>query len=149
MGEKEVDLRHVKSGWLTKKKATAINSDLQILRRFVEGMPKAELHLHLEGTLEPPLQLAMAKRNKLTLDEKWCLENEYNGDDEEWIINEGKRRSFENLEQFLRQYYAACKVLQTEQDFYDLAYEYFKKASSQNLLHVEVFFDVSISYKTC
>ena len=141
MNEDNIDLRSLKCGWLTKEQARAINSDLTVMRRFSDGLPKAELHLHLEGTLEPPMQLAMAKRNGLTKDPKWCEENDYTGDDDVWIEIEVNKRRFTCLEQFLRQYYSACSVLRTEQDFYDLAFAYFKRASSQNIIHCEVFFD--------
>ena len=136
-----VDLRSFKCGWLTKEQAARINSDLRVLKRFVDGLPKAELHLHLEGTLEPNLQLALAKRNRLTLDKQWCEENGYTGNDQEWIDQEREKRQFDHLEQFLRLYYSACAVLKTEQDFYDLAWAYLERASRQNIRHCELFFD--------
>lgn len=136
-----VDLRSFKCGWLTKEQATSINSDLRVLKRFADGLPKAELHLHLEGTLEPALQLALAKRNGLTQDKKWCEENGYTNSDQEWLDQERERRQFDDLEQFLRLYYSACAVLKTEQDFYDMAWAYFERASHQNIRHCEVFFD--------
>ena len=136
-----VDLRSVKCGWLTAAQATAINGNLQTLKRFSDHLPKAELHLHLEGTLEPAMQLRIAHRNGLTADAQWCKDNQYNGNDDEWIQAERGRRRFDCLEEFLRQYYSACSVLRTEQDFYDLAFAYFTRASQQRILHAEVFFD--------
>ena len=137
-----VDLRSFKCGWLTKGQATYINSDLKTLRRFADGLPKAELHLHLEGTLEPELQLSIAKQNGLTSNQKWCQDNDYDKDDDEkWLKQERSKRQFQNLEEFLRQYYGACSVLKTTQDFYDLAWSYLQKASKQNIMHTEMFFD--------
>jgi adenine deaminase len=95
---------------------------------FINGMPKAELHLHIEGTLEPEMMFEMAERNKVSLpyssvDE---LKNAYN---------------FSNLQDFLDIYYQGTNVLLNEQDFYDLTYSYLTKAHAENVVHAEVFFD--------
>jgi len=91
------------------------------LESFIVGMPKAELHLHLEGTLEPVLARALAKRNGIPME-----------------IGEN---TFTDLTTFLAVYYPRMTVLVTEQDFYDLAWAYLEKAHSQNVIHVEMFFD--------
>jgi adenosine deaminase len=95
---------------------------------FVEGMPKAELHLHLEGTLEPELKFALAARNGLELPY---------GSVEEMRA----AYAFDDLPSFLAVYYEGMSVLLAERDFYDLAMAYFRKARSQNVVYAEVFFD--------
>jgi len=98
------------------------------MRSFIEGIPKAELHLHIEGTLEPELKFELAKRNDLSLPYASPAEMRaaYN---------------FSNLAEFLVGYYEGMGVLQTEQDFHDLAMAYFRKASSQGVVYAEIFFD--------
>ena len=98
------------------------------LESFIEGMPKAELHVHLEGTLEPELKFELAARNGLELpyDSVEELRSAY---------------GFHDLASFLAVYYEGMSVLRTEEDFYDLATAYFRKARSQNVVYAEVFFD--------
>src|SRR5271169_1405953 len=91
-------------------------------------MPKAELHLHLEGTLEPELKFELAARNGVDLP--------YGSAGE---MRAGYR--FDDLPSFLAVYYEGMSVLRTEQDFSDLATAYFRKARSQNVVYAEVFFD--------
>ncbi|MHA7057827.1 adenosine deaminase [Aquimarina sp. M1] len=98
------------------------------IEKFIEGIPKAELHLHIEGTFEPELMFEIAKRNK--------KEIPYNSITE--IKNAYK---FNNLQEFLDIYYAGANVLITEQDFYDLTWAYLTKVHEQNVIHVEIFFD--------
>lgn len=100
----------------------------QDTRAFILGLPKAELHLHLEGTLEPELMFELAARNDLTLP---------------YDSAEHARAAYEfsDLQSFLDLYYAGCSVLVTEQDFYDLTWEYLTRAASENIRHVEPFFD--------
>ena len=98
------------------------------LKTFIEGMPKAELHVHLEGTLEPALKFELAARNGLELP--------YRSVDE---LRAGYH--FDDLPSFLAVYYEGMSVLLTEQDFYNLAMAYFRKAHSQNVVYAEVFFD--------
>jgi len=98
------------------------------LARFIEGMPKAELHVHLEGTLEPELKFELAARNGLDLP--------YGSAEE---MRAAYR--FDDLPSFLAVYYEGMSVLLTEQDFNDLATAYFRKAHSQNVVYAEVFFD--------
>lgn len=98
------------------------------IEKFIEGIPKAELHLHIEGTFEPELMFKIAKRNNkkinyTTVDE---LKNAYR---------------FNNLQEFLDIYYAGANVLIKEQDFYDLTWAYLTKVQEQNVKHVEIFFD--------
>jgi adenosine deaminase len=95
---------------------------------FIDGLPKAELHLHIEGTLEPELKLELAARNGIELpyDSAEALRAAY---------------AFDDLPSFLAVYYEGMSVLRTERDFYDLASAYFRKARSQNVVYAEVFFD--------
>ena len=98
------------------------------LTTFIEGLPKAELHVHLEGTLEPELKFELAGRNGLDLP--------YSSVEE---MRSAYR--FNDLSSFLAMYYEGMSVLLTEDDFYDLALAYFRKAHSQNVVYVEAFFD--------
>ena len=98
------------------------------LQQFIQQMPKVELHLHIEGTLEPELMFALAQRNRVDLPFQSVQE-----------VREAYR--FTNLQSFLDIYYQGAQVLVTEQDFYDLMWAYLKKASEQNVRHAEVFFD--------
>jgi adenine deaminase len=98
------------------------------LEEFIKGIPKAELHLHIEGTLEPELMFEIAKRNNIKIKQKSIqeLRDAYH---------------FNNLQEFLDIYYEGASVLITEQDFYDMTWAYLEKAHSQNVLHAEIFFD--------
>lgn len=99
-----------------------------ITKSFVYGLPKAELHLHLEGTLEPDLKLKLAEKNGIDIGQT--------------TIEEVKESyNFHDLTSFLGVYYPGMNVLQTEEDFYELAMEYFKRASEHNVKYAEVFFD--------
>jgi adenine deaminase len=98
------------------------------LSSFIEGMPKAELHLHIEGTLEPELKFELAARNGLELP--------YGSVDEMRAAYD-----FNDLTSFLVGYYEGMGVLLAEEDFYDLAMAYFRKAHSQNVVYAEIFFD--------
>jgi adenosine deaminase len=95
---------------------------------FIAGLPKAELHIHIEGSLEPELMLALARRNGIALpyDSVEALRRAY---------------SFSNLQDFLDLYYQGMSVLRTEQDFCDLAWAYLTKVRAQNVRYVEMFFD--------
>lgn len=97
-------------------------------KKFIEGIPKAELHLHIEGTLEAELMFEIANRNNIKIDYASIneLKNAYN---------------FNNLQEFLDVYFSGTDVLMTERDFYDLTWAYLKKAHEQNIVHTEVFFD--------
>lgn len=98
------------------------------MKSYIEGMPKAELHVHLEGTLEPEHIFALAERNSIALEYKTP----------EDVV---AAYNFHDLPSFLTIYYAAMNVLQTEQDFYELAYHYFLRAKQDNIVYVEPFFD--------
>jgi adenosine deaminase len=98
------------------------------LRTFVSGLPKAELHLHLEGSLEPEQMFEFARRNKVAIPFK--------------SVEEVRRAySFTNLQDFLDIYYQGANVLQTEEDFFDLTMAYLKRVKADGARHVEVFFD--------
>jgi adenine deaminase len=95
---------------------------------FIAGLPKAELHLHIEGSLEPELMFALAKRNGIAIP----------------FANVEEVRaaySFSRLQDFLDIYYRGADVLRTEADFHDLAMAYFDRAAADNVCHAEIFFD--------
>lgn len=95
---------------------------------FIAGLPKAELHLHLEGSLEPELMFALAKRNK--------VEIAFNSVEEVRAAY-----SFANLQDFLDIYYQGANVLREERDFHDLTFAYLARVAADGARHVEVFFD--------
>jgi len=95
---------------------------------FIHGLPKCELHVHIEGTLEPEMKFALAARNHIELPYRDVAELR-------------AAYTFTDLASFLTIYYEGMKVLVGEQDFYDLAYAYLTKARSQNVLYAEIFFD--------
>lgn len=98
------------------------------LRETLQAMPKAELHIHIEGSLEPELIFALARRNNVTLP---------------FASVEELRRAyaFRDLQSFLDIYYAGASVLLTEQDFYDMTLAYLRRAKADNVRHAEIFFD--------
>ena len=98
------------------------------MKKFIQNIPKAELHLHVEGTLEPELLFKIAKRNNIKLKEKSVkeLKSSY---------------EFDNLQDFLDIYNVRSKVLIKKRDFYDLTMAYLRKAHQQNVLHAEMSFD--------
>jgi adenosine deaminase len=98
------------------------------MENLIKKIPKAELHLHIEGTLEPELMFTLAERNRIHLP--------YQSVDE---IRQAY--NFHNLQSFLDIYYAGAHVLITEQDFYDLTYAYLTRAAQDNVRHAEIFFD--------
>ncbi|MEM8981937.1 MAG: adenosine deaminase [Pseudomonadota bacterium] len=98
------------------------------MQAFIEALPKAELHVHLEGTLEPEHIFALAQRNGIELAYKSPAE----------VV---AAYDFHDLPSFLAIYYPAMDVLRTEQDFYELAYHYFERAKADNVRYVEPFFD--------
>ncbi len=95
---------------------------------WLNTLPKAELHLHLEGSLEPEMLFSLAERNRISLpwDNVDALRSAY---------------AFGNLQEFLDLYYRGADVLRTEQDFYDLTWAYLQKCEEQNVVHTEPFFD--------
>lgn len=95
---------------------------------WLKALPKAELHLHLEGALEPDLLFSLAKRNAIDLP---------------WASVDALRQaySFNNLQEFLDLYYQGANVLRTEQDFYDLTWAYLQRCKAQGVVHVEPFYD--------
>lgn len=95
---------------------------------FIQNLPKAELHLHIEGTFEPELMFAIAARNGIALPHRSVEE-----------LRQAYR--FSNLEDFLDVYYQGMNVLKTERDFHDLTYAYLERVAAQSVRHVEIFFD--------
>lgn len=99
-----------------------------VTKDFVVGLPKAELHLHLEGSLEPELKLALAQKNHIDIGQT--------------TIEEVRSSyQFHDLTSFLGVYYPAMNVLQTQEDFRDLALDYIKKAKANGVRYAELFFD--------
>ena len=98
------------------------------LDAFIAGLPKEELHMHIEGSLEPELMFALAQRNgvEIPFDSVEAVRSAY---------------SFSNLQDFLDIYYQGADVLRTEEDFCDLACAYFERAAADNVVHAEIFYD--------
>lgn len=98
------------------------------MEAFIQKIPKAELHLHIEGTFEPSLMFEIAKRNEISIpfDSVEEIERAYN---------------FDCLQDFLDIYYQGAAVLLHEKDFYDLTYSYLEKCAAQNIRHTEIMFD--------
>ena len=98
------------------------------LEAYIRGIPKAELHLHIEGTLEPEMVFQLARKHGVTLPYT-CVED----------LREAYR--FDDLQSFLDVYYAGAAVLRDEEDFHALTLAYLRKAHQQGVIHVEIFFD--------
>ena len=98
------------------------------LDALIDALPKAELHLHIEGTLEPEMMLALAKRNGVDLPYQT-------------VEDVAAAYQFNNLQDFLDLYYLGMSVLIHERDFHDLTYAYLEKVAGQGVAHVEIFFD--------
>ena len=96
--------------------------------QWILALPKAELHLHIEGSLEPDMMFALAERNKVKLPY-------------ESIEAVRAAYRFEDLQSFLDLYYAGADVLRTEQDFFDLCWAYLLRAKADGVVHTEIFFD--------
>jgi adenosine deaminase len=98
------------------------------MNAFIQGLPKVELHLHIEGSLEPELLFNLAKRNQIDIpyDSPEALRKAY---------------EFDDLQSFLDIYYQGANALQTEQDFYDLTWAYLERCQRDNVIHTEIFFD--------
>ena len=103
-------------------------NNLDTVSNFIKKTPKSELHLHIEGSLEPELMFKLSKRNKVEIPFKSIdeIKSAYN---------------FNNLDSFLKIYYEGSNVLITEQDFFDLTWEYILKCKRDNIVHTEIFFD--------
>ena len=100
----------------------------QRLPELLRAMPKAELHIHIEGSLEPEMIFALAQRNGVALP---------------YASVEALRKAyaFTDLQSFLDIYYAGASVLLKEQDFYDMAWAYLERAAADNVVRAELFFD--------
>jgi adenosine deaminase len=101
------------------------------MEKLIRGIPKVELHLHIEGTLQPELMMELAQRNGITLP--------YGSVEEVHRVY-----AFRDLQSFLDIYYDAARVLREERDFYDLTWAYLERVHDQNVRHVEIFFDPQI-----
>src|SRR5574337_1331811 len=111
--------------WHTRTTSIMITHNLD---QFIRDLPKAELHVHIEGTLEPELLREMAGRNRIPLRFRTVeeLRDAYH---------------FHNLQSFLDIYYEGTRALRTEQDFFDLTWAYLERAAQQHVRHAEIFFD--------
>lgn len=98
------------------------------MEKFIHNLPKAELHLHIEGSFEPALMFEIAKRNKINIPFQSVEEIQ-------------KAYNFNCLQDFLDIYYQGANVLIQEKDFYDLTYSYLEKCAAQNVRHTEIMFD--------
>ena len=108
--------------------ADLLNKDRTTTDDFIARLPKAELHLHIEGSLEPEMMIAKAFKHGITLPYK--------------NVDELRAAySFGNLQAFLDLYYAGANVLRDQDDFYDLTWAYLQRAKADNVVHVEIFFD--------
>lgn len=98
------------------------------MNAFIQGLPKVELHLHIEGSLEPELLFELAQRNNIDIpyESPLALRKAY---------------EFEDLQSFLDIYYQGANALRTEQDFYDLTWAYLERCKADNVIHTEIFFD--------
>ncbi|MET2949135.1 adenosine deaminase [Vibrio owensii] len=98
------------------------------MNAFIQGLPKVELHLHIEGSLEPELLFELAQRNNIDIpyESPQALRKAY---------------EFEDLQSFLDIYYQGANALRTEQDFYDLTWAYLERCKVDNVIHTEIFFD--------
>ncbi|MFV8410678.1 adenosine deaminase [Vibrio owensii] len=98
------------------------------MNAFIQGLPKVELHLHIEGSLEPELLFELAQRNNIDIpyESPQALRKAY---------------EFEDLQSFLDIYYQGANALRTEQDFYDLTWAYLERCKTDNVIHTEIFFD--------
>ncbi|CCF56167.1 hypothetical protein KAFR_0A07330 [Kazachstania africana CBS 2517] len=103
-----------------------------VSEEFLRKLPKCEHHLHIEGTLEPDLLFPLAERNGVKLPDTFPQTVQE--------LNE-KYKSFADLQDFLNYYYIGTNVLITEEDFFQLTWEYFKKISKQSVVHTEIFYD--------
>ena len=103
-------------------------SNINNVVNFINKTPKSELHLHIEGSLEPELMFKLSKRNKIEIPFKSVeeIKSAYN---------------FSNLDSFLKIYYEGSNVLITEEDFFDLTWEYILRCKKDNIVHTEIFFD--------
>lgn len=107
------------------------NDDEKTARDALATMPKAELHLHIEGTLEPELAFELARRNDVPL--PWGTLDELRA-----------QYRFENLQSFLDLYYALMRTLRTADDFRDLMLAYLRRAAADGVMHAEIFFDPQV-----
>ena len=103
-------------------------NEIKDITDFIKKTPKTELHLHIEGSLEPELMFKLSKRNKIEIPFKNVeeIKSAYN---------------FSNLDSFLKIYYEGSKVLINEEDFFDLTWEYLLRCKEDNIVHTEIFFD--------
>lgn len=132
------DIRHRKCGLLTQEQALRARKDLV---NFVKHLPKVELHIHVEGSLTASLAYKIASRNGLIDKAQSNLkEHELENDTVNKAID--RRMNFASLLPFLMEYSSSAACLKTEQDFYDMAYDYLSRAALENgIKRAEIFFD--------
>ena len=109
-------------------------NEIKNITDFIKKTPKAELHLHIEGSLEPELMFKLSKRNKIEIPFKNVeeIKSAYN---------------FSNLDSFLKIYYEGSKVLINEEDFFDLTWEYLLRCKEDNIVHTEIFLTHNLIYQ--
>jgi adenine deaminase len=108
--------------------AKSVKASPATMERFIRGVPKAELHLHIEGSLEPEMVFALAEKNGIRL--KYAS-----------VAELREAYQFENLQSFLDVYYAGADVLRTEDDFRAMTLAYLERAQRDGVVHAEIFFD--------
>jgi len=101
------------------------------MKAFIHGIPKAELHIHIEGALEPELMFQIAEKNGISLPFKT-------------VADIRRAYDFKDLQSFLDIYYQGAQILLHEDDFYQLTWSYLQKAAEQNVRHTEIFFDPQV-----
>ena len=112
---------------------------------FISALPKVELHVHIEGTLQPALRWKLAQRNDIPLEFKGQKYETYEELLQSYNVTYNHRSEQggrKDVPTFLEAYFAGCEVLITEQDFYDLAMDYFRKCKEMNVRYAEPFFDI-------
>lgn len=109
-------------------------SSKSLLKELCYKIPKAELHVHLEGTIEPEMLLKLSKKNKIKIKYKTIEEIK-------------KKYKFNSLNEFLEIFREGTSVLKTKEDFFDISYDYCKKCKEQNILYTEITIDPTMAIR--